>query len=85
MELVRESLFINIHHFLLLPVTADRPESISQVIQCCIFPRAKNSSVDALFCAKFINLLHSIGTLNFSTLTLYDKVRFTLFVLPQVT
>ncbi|KAG0341612.1 THO complex subunit 2 [Podila horticola] len=48
--------------------------SISEVIRHCIIPRAKASSVDALFCSKYLDILHAIQTPNFSRLTLYDKL-----------
>ncbi|CAB5169922.1 unnamed protein product [Rhizophagus irregularis] len=32
------------------------------------------SADNAVFCAKFIEVMHEIGTANFSTLTLYDRV-----------
>lgn len=46
-------------------------------MQHCLFQRAIFSSADALFTAKFIRLLHLIGTLNFSSLSVYDKVSYT--------
>lgn len=64
--------------FSLKLVVMERQEVAIQVIQYCIFPRAILSDLDALFCAKFIQRMHSQGTFNFSTLTLYDKVVFTL-------
>src|SRR5690348_9148362 len=45
-----------------------------QLLQYCIFPRCVYSSTDAIYCAKFIHLLHKIGTPCFSTLQYYDKV-----------
>ncbi|KAG0214662.1 THO complex subunit 2 [Mortierella sp. GBA30] len=55
-------------------LASERQDVISQVIQHCIYPRAILSNLDALFCAKFIQILHSIGTSDLSTLTLYDKI-----------
>lgn len=40
----------------------------------CILPRAIHSPLDAMFCARFIILLHEIGTPNFSCLTFFDKL-----------
>ncbi|KAF9905378.1 THO complex subunit 2 [Lobosporangium transversale] len=53
---------------------ASREEIIGQVIQHCIYPRAVMSGMDAIFCSAFIQLMHSLGTINFSTLTLFDKL-----------
>ncbi|KAG0037679.1 THO complex subunit 2 [Podila clonocystis] len=48
--------------------------SISEVVCHCIIPRAKTSSVDALFCFKYLDILHAIDTPNFLCLTLYNKL-----------
>jgi len=42
-------------------------------IQHCIFPRCVLSPTDAVYCARFILLLHTIGAFNFSSLFTYDK------------
>lgn len=39
-----------------------------------IVPRARLSPADALFCAKFVRLLHELGTPNFPTLFFYDRL-----------
>ncbi|KAG0265306.1 THO complex subunit 2 [Mortierella polycephala] len=52
----------------------NRREIAKFVFQFCIYPRAIFSGLDALFCAKFIQLLHSIGTPNFGTLALYETL-----------
>jgi THO complex subunit 2 len=46
----------------------------NQIIQCCILPRCVISPADALFSARFIEKVHSIGTSNFSTLKLLDQI-----------
>ncbi|KAL2316276.1 hypothetical protein POMI540_0224 [Schizosaccharomyces pombe] len=38
----------------------------------CIAPRLKMSPHDALYCAKFVKLLHSLGTPNFSTMSFLE-------------
>ncbi|KAF9123599.1 THO complex subunit 2 [Mortierella sp. 14UC] len=55
-------------------VANDRQEIASQTIQYCIYPRAVSSNLDALYCSKFIELMHNLGTANFPTLSLYDKL-----------
>lgn len=45
-----------------------------QFLQHCIFSRCIYSSADAIFCAKFVHILHKMGTPYFSTLQYYDKV-----------
>lgn len=47
---------------------------VSQMLQHCIHPRALLSPTDAMFAAKFLRLMHSSGTRNFSSITAYDKV-----------
>ncbi|KAG9071266.1 THO complex subunit 2 [Linnemannia hyalina] len=46
----------------------------SQTIQYCIYPRAISSNLDALYCSKFLEIMHNLGTANFSTLSVYDKL-----------
>ena len=36
--------------------------------QTCVFPRCVQSPEDAVFCAKFIKLLHNLRTPNLSTI-----------------
>jgi THO complex subunit 2 len=43
-------------------------------LQTCIFPRCVQSPEDAVFCAKFIKLLHSIKTPNLSTIVIYNMI-----------
>lgn len=45
-----------------------------QLLAKCVLPRALTSPIDAVFSARFIQLLHSIGTNNFSSLMFYDKL-----------
>ncbi|XP_074649653.1 THO complex subunit 2-like isoform X2 [Tubulanus polymorphus] len=49
-------------------------ETITQFLQLCIFPRLCFSGLDAVFCAKFIHILHQLKTPNFSTLICYDRI-----------
>lgn len=56
-----------------------RPEIVYQIMQHCIIPRALLSPTDAIFAGKFLRLMHSIGTRNYSSLTAYDK-----FMMEQV-
>lgn len=44
------------------------------LLQYCVFPRCIYSTSDALYCSKFVHLLHKLGTPCFSTLQYYDKV-----------
>ncbi|KAF0540285.1 THO complex subunit 2 isoform X4 [Gigaspora margarita] len=52
----------------------NRQDIITQFWQYCLFPRLNTSADNAVFCAKFIETMHEIGTVNFSTLTLYDRI-----------
>ena len=58
---------------LLAEVTKNR--TITQFLQLCVFPRCRFTVTDALYCAKFVGMLHSLHTPNFSTLLFYDRVR----------
>src|SRR5699024_8057849 len=44
-------------------------------LQHCLFPRCKFTASDALYCSKFVHLLHCLKTPNFSTLICFDRVR----------
>eukprot|EP01083_Nonionella_stella_P242487 845818_1 len=59
----------------LLPEHRSR-ESMQKFFHCCILPRCVFSAADAVYCAKFIDLLHSLHTPNFGTLTFcYEMVQ----------
>jgi THO complex subunit 2 len=47
---------------------------ITQFLQLCIFPRCLFSLSDAVYCAKFIQFLHTSRTPNFSTLLFFDRM-----------
>ncbi|KAH3759032.1 THO2 protein [Pelomyxa schiedti] len=47
---------------------------LSTFLQHCIFPRCMWSVTDAVFCAKFVQILHNIGTPNFLTLQYFHMV-----------
>ncbi|KAL5011569.1 hypothetical protein ScPMuIL_010120 [Solemya velum] len=49
-------------------------DTVTQFLQLCIFPRCCFTANDALFCAKFIHILHNLKTPNFSTLICYDRI-----------
>ncbi|RWS26655.1 THO complex subunit 2-like isoform X1 [Leptotrombidium deliense] len=49
-------------------------EMTTQFLQHCLFPRCIFTAADALYCAKFVHLLHTIKTPNFSTLICYDRI-----------
>jgi hypothetical protein len=49
-------------------------ETITQFLQLCVFPRSCFTASDAIYCAEFIHILHSLKTPNFSTLICYDRV-----------
>ncbi|XP_041357183.1 THO complex subunit 2-like isoform X2 [Gigantopelta aegis] len=49
-------------------------ETVTQLLQLCIFPRCCFTASDALFCAKFIHVLHDLKTPNFSTLICFDRI-----------
>lgn len=53
---------------------AVRQSQIKQLLSHCILPRTVHSPIDAIFCARFTILLHSLATTNFSTLTFFDKL-----------
>lgn len=54
-------------------VTKNR--TVTQLLQLCIYPRCRFTASDAMYCAKFVFLLHTLHTPTFSTLLLFDRVR----------
>ncbi|KAL5460622.1 hypothetical protein EMCRGX_G034079 [Ephydatia muelleri] len=53
-------------------VTKNR--TITQFLQLCIFPRCRFTAIDALYCAKFVLMLHTLHVSNFSTLLFFDRI-----------
>ena len=59
-------------HFFLSEVAKNK--TITQFLQLCIFPRCRFTSTDAIYCARFVHILHSLETPHFSTLLFLDRV-----------
>lgn len=53
---------------------ATKSETITQFLQLCMFPRCVFTASDAVYCAKFVHMLHNLKTPNFSTLLCFDRV-----------
>uniref|UniRef100_A0AAY4AW48 THO complex subunit 2 n=1 Tax=Denticeps clupeoides TaxID=299321 RepID=A0AAY4AW48_9TELE len=49
-------------------------ETITKFLQLCLFPRCIFSASDAVYCARFVELVHQQKTPNFCTLLCYDRV-----------
>lgn len=49
-------------------------EMTTQFLQHCLLPRCTFTPNDAIYCAEFVHLLHTIKTPNFSTLICYDRI-----------
>uniref|UniRef100_A0A7S2R5A3 THO complex subunit 2 n=1 Tax=Rhizochromulina marina TaxID=1034831 RepID=A0A7S2R5A3_9STRA len=56
------------------PSTGSTAASLEALLQHCIAPRLYLTEEDALFCARFLLLLHSMDTPNFNTIECIDKV-----------
>ena len=50
-------------------------ETITTFLQLCLFPRCIFTANEAIYCAKFVQVIHSLKTPNFSTLICFDRVR----------
>jgi hypothetical protein len=62
---------------LFLPLLAEATDSKTlhaQIFQHCIFPRALLSLADASFSARFLRLMHSLGTTNFASMWFLNDV-----------
>jgi len=51
-----------------------RSATVTLFLQTCVLPRCCASLPDAVFCARFVARLHSLGTPYFSTLQYYDRL-----------
>lgn len=51
-------------------------ETITTFLQLFLYPRAIFTAIDAVYCAKFVQVIHLLKTPNFSTLICFDRVRF---------
>jgi THO complex subunit 2 len=57
-----------------LETTPPRNKTVLAILQHCVIPRCLFGPNEAIFSAKFIREMHRLGTKNFSSLTLFDKV-----------
>uniref|UniRef100_A0A3P9JYT3 THO complex subunit 2 n=1 Tax=Oryzias latipes TaxID=8090 RepID=A0A3P9JYT3_ORYLA len=55
-------------------LASTKNETITKFLQLCLFPRCIFSSIDAVYCARFVELVHQQKTPNFCTLLCYDRV-----------
>lgn len=62
--------------FLSRSAKSAKNETITRFLQLCLFPRCTFTSIDAVYCAKFVHVIHMLKTPNFSTLLCYDRVNF---------
>ncbi|XP_031624361.1 THO complex subunit 2 isoform X2 [Contarinia nasturtii] len=60
--------------FLSRSAKSAKNETITQFLQLCLFPRCTFTAPDAMYCAKFVHLIHTLKTPNFSTLLCYDRI-----------
>ncbi|KAI1301341.1 THO complex subunit 2 [Halotydeus destructor] len=51
-----------------------KSEMMMQFLQYCLFPRCIFTAADALYCAKFVHMVHTLQTPNFSTLVCLDRI-----------
>ena len=49
-------------------------ETITTFLQLFVFPRCIFTATDAIYCAKFVQVIHMLKTPNFSTLICFDRV-----------
>ena len=60
--------------FFPLTVASAKARMAAQFLQQCAFPRCCFTAMDAVYCAKFVQIMHQLKTPHFSTLLFYDKV-----------
>jgi THO complex subunit 2 len=49
-------------------------ETITTFLQLFLFPRCIFTAIDAIYCAKFVQVIHLLKTPNFSTLICFDRI-----------
>ncbi|CAH0721695.1 unnamed protein product, partial [Brenthis ino] len=49
-------------------------ETVTRLMQLCLFPRCVAAPPDAHYCAEFVHAVHALRTPNFSTLLCYDRL-----------
>ena len=59
------------------PNKTAKSECIVRMQQFCLYQRCLFSASDAVFCALFIKIIHSLQAVNFSTILCFDRVRST--------
>ncbi|XP_044748967.1 THO complex subunit 2 isoform X1 [Coccinella septempunctata] len=62
------------HWFVSKTAKTAKNETITRFLQLCLFPRCTFTAIDALYCAKFVHVIHMLKTPNFSTLLCYDRL-----------
>ncbi|XP_076041102.1 THO complex subunit 2-like protein isoform X4 [Oratosquilla oratoria] len=62
------------HWFMLRTARTPKNDTITAFLQLCLFPRCTFTFLDAMYCAKFVQMLHNLKTPNFSTLICYDRL-----------
>ncbi|KAK3866040.1 hypothetical protein Pcinc_028398 [Petrolisthes cinctipes] len=60
--------------FMLRGARSPKTDTVTAFLQLCLFPRCTFTALDAIYCAKFVKMLHSLKTPNFSTLICYDRM-----------
>merc|ERR1719228_1866828 len=60
--------------FLSRSARSAKNETITQFLQFCLFPRCIFTAIDAAYAAKFVSVIHTLKTPNFSTLICYDRI-----------
>ncbi|XP_050689638.1 THO complex subunit 2-like isoform X2 [Eriocheir sinensis] len=60
--------------FTLRGARSPKNDTVTAFLQLCLFPRCTFTALDAIYCAKFVKMLHSLKTPNFSTLICYDRM-----------
>ncbi|CAL4100396.1 unnamed protein product [Meganyctiphanes norvegica] len=60
--------------FMLRAARSPKNDTVTAFLQLCLFPRCTFTALDAIYCARFVKMLHSQKTPNFSTLICYDRM-----------
>jgi hypothetical protein len=60
--------------YLAMAAADERGAGIRFFLQACVFPRCVQSPEDAVYCAKFIKLLHAKKTPELSTMMVYNSI-----------
>lgn len=69
---VKESIGVNRANY--FPVNPLRRNQIIRFLQACVLPRVLFSEVEAVYCSRFVTMMHASRVEQFQTMVFFDKI-----------